>query len=102
MQVRVELFGALRRVHRTSSQSLDVPQGCTVKDVLDRLDFSASEQRYLSVFLDEAPATPDTILHEDARIKILLPVGGGRPSGLRADRNMDSMMLPQNKAKRPV
>ena len=102
MQVRVELFGALRRAHHTPSQSLDVPQGCTVKDVLDRLAFSASEQRYLSIFVDEMPARPDTILHEDARIKILLPVGGGRPSGLRADRNVDSMMLPQNKANRPV
>ncbi len=93
MQVRVELFGALRRVHHTPSQSLDVPQGCTVKDVLDRLAFSASEQRYLSVFLDEAPATPETVLHEDATVKILLPVGGGTLPDLQVDRNAKRTIL---------
>ena len=79
MRVRVELFGALRRAHHTPSQSLNMPRESTVRDVLERLAFSVSEQRYLSIFMNEAPATPDTILHEDAQVKILLPVGGGSP-----------------------
>jgi|GEM_PF-3279354 len=77
--VECELFGALKSAFSGRNQKLRLPAKTTYQQLLtDHLHFSAQHLRYLVIIENE---TPVKNLHQPipdgAKLKILLPLGGG-------------------------
>ena len=96
MRVRVLFFGVLRDLAGSSGNSLDLPEGALVRDVLEHyvkkipgLNKSLSS---LAVAVNQQYAGPETQLKSDDEVALLPPVSGGlgkeegAPSGQPARR----------------
>ncbi len=78
MQIRVKLFGTLRRLSRKETPGLwegDVPVGSTINDILSLLGAGLYEANAAAI--NGQPCTLDTVVLEDAEIIIVTPMGGG-------------------------
>jgi molybdopterin synthase catalytic subunit len=84
MQVHVLFFGVLRDLAGKSSDSLQLPEGGSVRDVLTQYEreIPALKKHLSSIALavNEQYASPDTQLKADDEIALLPPVSGGAES----------------------
>ena len=84
MQVRVLFFGVLRDLAGRSSDSLQLPEGGSVRDVIARYEreIPALKKHLSSIALavNEQYASPDTALKANDEVALLPPVSGGAPS----------------------
>jgi sulfur carrier protein ThiS len=55
----------------------EVPAGCTVGSLLERLGIPANQQRYLIVYANGGKKTSSYVLRQDDAIQLFLPIGGG-------------------------
>ncbi len=84
MQVRVLFFGILRDLAGKSSDSLQLPEGGSVRDVLTRCEAEIpalhKHLASLALAVNEQYASPDTKLKADDEVALLPPVSGGLES----------------------
>lgn len=84
MQVRVLFFGVLRELAGKSSDSLQLPDGGSVRDLIARYESEIPElKKHLSsiaLAVNEQYASPDTPLKANDEVALLPPVSGGAPS----------------------
>jgi len=74
MQVNVRLFATLR-INREKEIQMDLTEGVTVRDIIERLDIS--EQEATIIFINGRGAKLDHRLSDNDRLSIFPPVGGG-------------------------
>ncbi|HZW94808.1 MAG TPA: molybdenum cofactor biosynthesis protein MoaE [Candidatus Eremiobacteraceae bacterium] len=96
MRVRVLFFGILRDLAGSSGNSLDLPEGALVRDVLDhcvkKIPSLNKSLPSLAVAVNQQYAGPETQLKSDDEVALLPPVSGGsgkeegEPSGQPARR----------------
>jgi MoaE-MoaD fusion protein len=81
MRVTVLFFGVLKEVLATQSQALDLPDGATVKALLEHYRASQPHPQSLwsslAVAVNQTYASHDTLLRDGDEIALLPPVSGG-------------------------
>lgn len=84
MQVRVLFFGVLRELAGKSSDSLQLPDGGSVRDVIARYESEIPElKKHLSsiaLAVNEQYVSPETRLKANDEVAFLPPVSGGTES----------------------
>jgi MoaE-MoaD fusion protein len=93
MQVRVLPFGVLKDSLGPQASRVELPEGATVAELLDRLSARrpAPELRGIAVSVNAEYAAASDVLHEDDEVGLLPPVSGGtgrpglEPSAASAD-----------------
>ncbi len=77
MRVRVQLFGDFRHFLRETDgrADLDMAEGATVLDVLERVKVSAAEVGLVSVNREMVPV--ETLLGDGDAVDVFSPLGGG-------------------------
>lgn len=83
MRVRVLFFGVLKDLAGKSSDSLDLPDGVSVRDVLAQYEGQIPRLKAmlpsLALAVNQQYAGPDTKLQADDEVALLPPVSGGAP-----------------------
>ena len=81
MRVRVLFFGVLKDFAGRSSDSVDLPVGASVRDVLDHYEKQMPRLKEslasLAVAVNQEYAGPETVLKSDDEVALLPPVSGG-------------------------
>jgi molybdopterin converting factor subunit 1 len=81
MRVRVLFFGVLKDLAENSSDTLDLPEGALVRDVLAhcvaRSPKLKESMASLAVAVNHEYAGPETTLHANDEVALLPPVSGG-------------------------
>jgi molybdopterin converting factor small subunit len=79
MKVFVKLYAAFRQHHPGPNRSVplevELAEGAVAADLAPALKLPAGLLR--SVFINNAAATPDTVLHEGDQVGLFPPVVGG-------------------------
>ena len=95
MQVRVLFFGVLRDLAGKSSDSLQLPDGGSVRDVIaqyesqiPRLKDSLSS---IALAVNQQYASPETKLNDNDEVALLPPVSGGAAGDRPAERRCASI-----------
>lgn len=91
MQVQVLFFGVLKDVLGRSSDSLDLPAGSTLDDLLDR--YNARLQNYrtsIAVSVNQEYASLETRLNAGDEVALLPPVSGGSPRASITRQKIDT------------
>lgn len=82
MRVNMLYFGTLKDLFALEQESLDVPDGASVEQLLSVLRARTSKQsdiwRTLAVAVNRDYAALTTVLCEDDEVALLPPVSGGR------------------------
>jgi MoaE-MoaD fusion protein len=83
MRVRVLFFGVLKDLAGKSGDSLDLPDGAAVRDVLALYDAKIPRLKAMlpsmALAVNQQYAGPDTKLKADDEVALLPPVSGGAP-----------------------
>jgi sulfur-carrier protein len=74
MQVKVRLFATLRE-NREKEMMMDIVQGSTPKDIIERLNIRKEEATIIMV--NGRGVNPDQVLEDNDTVSIFPPVGGG-------------------------
>jgi MoaE-MoaD fusion protein len=81
MQIRVLFFGVLRDLTGRSSDSLDLPEHATLRDLLthyqQKIPRLAQVSASLAMSINQEYAPPDSQLHSGDEVALLPPVSGG-------------------------
>jgi len=89
MRVRVLLFGMLKDIAGKSSDSMDLPEQASVRDVLARYECSIPRFKEslpsLAFAVNQQYAKPETTLHDGDELALLPPVSGGRDDLIRTE-----------------
>ncbi len=79
MKVKVTLYATLIRYHpedkRNEPFAVELPEGATVKDLLDKVGIKAEEAK--QVFIRHRSRPDDYTLEDGDEVAIFPPVGGG-------------------------
>lgn len=79
MKLNVKLYGTLGRLvdqyDHQSGLEVIMPEGTTVGDLLLHLNIAL--KGIGMIFVDNGPATENTCLNNEARIRIFQPIAGG-------------------------
>jgi len=85
MRVRVLFFGMLKEFAGRASDTLDLPEGSSVSDVLRHYESQiprlTESLPSLALAVNQQYAGPDTKLRQDDEVALLPPVSGGAPDG---------------------
>ena len=94
MRVRVLLFGMLKDIAGKSSDSMDLPEQASVRDVLARYECSIPRFKEslpsLAFAVNQQYAKPETTLHDGDEVAILPPVSGGLDDPSKSSLNAES------------
>lgn len=81
MQVTVLFFGMLKELAGTSSETIEMPNGARVRDVLQQYESRRPQLKAalasLALAVNQQYASPDTVLNPDDEVALLPPVSGG-------------------------
>lgn len=81
MQIRVLFFGVLKDIAGKGSDSVDLPQPATLKDLLSRLQQQiprlSAHLPSIAMSINQEYARPDSILRQGDEVALLPPVSGG-------------------------
>ena len=81
MRVRVLLFGVLKDIFHRGSDELELPEGATLRELLDHYRQESSEQRNLwsalALSVNQNYAPVSQVLHDGDEVGLLPPVSGG-------------------------
>lgn len=79
MEITVTLYATLTRYHpegkKNETFSLELPEGSTVKDLLDKLGIKEDEVK--QVFIRHKSRSKDHPLEDGEKVAVFPPVGGG-------------------------
>ena len=82
MQVRLRFFAAAREAMGRSEMPLEVPEGCTVGDLLGRLRAEhaafAALPREMMVSVNLEYRAPEHVLQDGDEVAFIPPVSGGK------------------------
>ncbi len=82
MQLRVLFFGALRDLMGRSAESLSLPEGARLSDLLSHYQSEVPRLRgflpALALSINQEYASPDAALHDQDEVALLPPVSGGQ------------------------
>ena len=85
MHVRVLFFGMLKDLVGKSEDSIDLPDGASLRDVLahygSRIPRFSESLSSLAIAVNRQYAGPDTVLKPSDEVALLPPVSGGAPDG---------------------
>jgi molybdopterin converting factor subunit 1 len=85
MRVRVLFFGMLKEFAGRANDTLDLPEGSSVSDVLRHCESQIPRLKEslpsLALAVNQQYAGPDTKLRPDDEVALLPPVSGGAPDG---------------------
>ncbi len=94
MQVRVRFFGMLKEVAGRDDETLRLPEGARVADLLDRCASSAPDLKnyfpVIAVALNQEYSERDAALHEGDEVALIPPVSGGSGKQQSAVSNQHS------------
>lgn len=74
MQIKVKLFATLRE-NREKEMMMDIAQGTTPKEIIDRLNILKEEAAI--IMINGKNANPDQVLEDNDTVSIFPPIGGG-------------------------
>ncbi|AOT73257.1 molybdopterin synthase sulfur carrier subunit [Geosporobacter ferrireducens] len=74
MQIKVKLFATLRN-NREKEMMMDLAEGATPKDIIERLNIS--EEEATIIMINGRGAKLDTAIADNDTVSIFPPVGGG-------------------------
>ncbi len=74
MQIKVKLFATLRE-NREKEMMMDLTQGATPKDIIERLNIPKEEAAI--IIINGRNAKPDRVLEDNDVVAIFPAVGGG-------------------------
>jgi len=81
MEVRVRFFASIREKLRRSEATCPLPEGATVRDLLDQLcrDYPplADYRRSVSTAVNREYVDPDQTLSDNDEVALIPPVSGG-------------------------
>ena len=77
MKIRVEANRVLRLENVVSGSVMEVPDKCTVRDLVDLLKIPEVRQKSILVIVNDEPSWNSTRLREDDVVKVLPVMGGG-------------------------
>jgi MoaE-MoaD fusion protein len=87
MRVRVLFFGMLKDLVGKSSDSLEIPDGASVRDVLVQLEVQIPRLKELlsslALAVNQQYAGPETKLNPEDEVALLPPVSGGAPEATK-------------------
>jgi molybdopterin converting factor subunit 1 len=90
MKVRVLFFGVLRDLAGKSSDSLQLPDGGSVRDVISRYQSQIPRLKdslsSIALAVNQQYASPETKLKDNDEVALLPPVSGGAAGGRPAER----------------
>ena len=100
MQVRVLFFGVLKDLAGKSSDTVDLPAGASIHDLMANYALSCPQLKpslaSLAVAVNQQYASPDTVLQSGDEVALLPPVSGGstkaRASIIRQPINTQSVL----------
>ena len=78
MQVKVKLFGTLRRLSKPGTPGIwqgELPDGTKVKDLFELL--GAGKYEVYTAAINGNPCTFDDVIPDGAEVILVTPVGGG-------------------------
>ncbi len=94
MQVQVLFFGVLKDVLGRSSDSLDLPLGATLGNLLDHYDSQLKNYRSaIAASVNQQYAPPETKLNAGDEIALLPPVSGGAPRTVITREKIDAQAV---------
>ncbi|HYE68982.1 MAG TPA: MoaD/ThiS family protein, partial [Anaerovoracaceae bacterium] len=74
MQIKVKLFATLRE-NREKEMMMDIAQGTTAKEIIDRLNILKEEAAI--IMINGRHANPDQVLEDQDTVSFFPPIGGG-------------------------
>lgn len=74
VQIKVKLFATLRE-NREKEMMMDIEQGTTAKEIIDRLNILKEEAAI--IMINGRHAKPDQVLEDQDTLSIFPPIGGG-------------------------
>ncbi|MEL7654924.1 MAG: MoaD/ThiS family protein [Bacillota bacterium] len=74
MQIKVKLFATLRE-NREREMMMNIAQGTTPKEIIDRLNILKEEAAI--IMINGKHANPDQVLEDHDTVSIFPPIGGG-------------------------
>lgn len=94
MQVRVLFFGMLKDLAQHGAETLTLPEGASVSDVLDHYSERIGSLRDLlpsiAISVNQQYASPDAKLKADDEVALLPPVSGGVPRAYIVRERIDT------------
>jgi MoaE-MoaD fusion protein len=97
MQVRVLFFGVLKDIASRSAETLDLPEGAVVADVVKHYERLVSAKngllRSVAISVNQEYSSPETTLHSGDEIALLPPVSGGAPRAQITRQRIDPTAL---------
>lgn len=77
MVVHLEYTAVLAVKGPKSGSEVELPDGSTVADLLERLHIQPDHRRHIVAFVNGTQRKPSTALHDGDRLVLSLPIGGG-------------------------
>jgi len=74
VQIKVKLFATLRE-NREKEMMMDIAQGTTPKEIIERLNILKEEAAI--IMINGRNANPDQVLEDNDTVAIFPPIGGG-------------------------
>ncbi len=92
MQVRVLFFGALRDWSGSSTDSLSLPEGSTLADLVSHYEQKIPKLKQflpsIALSLNQQYARADSVLHDQDEVALLPPVSGGNSANSAPEREI--------------
>lgn len=76
-QVSVEFVGPVRRPWREQKRDLEIEDGTNVAALVERLGYSESDGRHLTVLVNTVKVKSSTVLSDGDEVVVTMIVGGG-------------------------
>ena len=77
MKIRIEYSKLIKIENYTSNSLIEVPDNCTVRDLLSYLKLPAYLQKAVVVSVNNEPTWNSTVLNENCSVKLFHMISGG-------------------------
>jgi sulfur carrier protein ThiS len=77
MRIRIEFHKFLNIARVESGSLIEVPEGCSVRDLYARLGIGKNRQGLILAFVNEEPAWKSTVLRDNDIVVLRITSGGG-------------------------
>ncbi len=77
MKITVTFFGLMRRPWPQVSREIEVPDHCSLSDLVQQLGYTDQEMKWVQIVIDGEKCSPETTIKPDQEVNFLLMSGGG-------------------------